>query len=456
METGTLVHVDPSELLLDTNVRTTVKIDPDFKASIKSEGVLQPVVAVLTDDGLHVRMGQRRTIAAAEVGEPAIPVYVVHNDGDADRIIKQLAENDHRASLNSGERLDAVQQLSMIGVKPADIATRTRIKRKDVDTAIAIIGNDGAAKIAVEHNLTVVGWCMEFDGDEEAVTRILRDVDNYGEGHARHVVERLRQDRKDRAAWEAAKAATDLTVIERPIYSDKATAVGELVDDKGKDVTPAAHRACPGHAVVLQEIVLRDGKTPSLVQVDLVAGGRNWRFLPYCQDPTANGHRDRYASTSSKSSKAAKDDEAGRAAEKAERKRVVAGNKAWDAASVVRAEFVAVLLKRKAVPADAVLFCLRSLTGHVTLSDGRTALRDRLGIKDGYGQMTIADLAVPAATMAMLTYVVAIMEARTGRDDWRTVQDGTVLYLKALESWGYCLSDVEVAAAGGTPFTIAK
>ena len=63
METGTLVHVDPSTLLIDTNVRTQVRLDAKFKASIKTHGVLQPIVAISTDEGLHVRFGQRRTLA---------------------------------------------------------------------------------------------------------------------------------------------------------------------------------------------------------------------------------------------------------------------------------------------------------------------------------------------------------------------------------------------------------
>lgn len=42
---------------------------PDFIASIKEHGVMEPVIAHRKDDGVvHVLMGQRRTGAAGEAG----------------------------------------------------------------------------------------------------------------------------------------------------------------------------------------------------------------------------------------------------------------------------------------------------------------------------------------------------------------------------------------------------
>ncbi len=63
---GTLEHLDPTTVLIGENVRDTVVLDPQFVASIAQHGVLQPVTAVRTDDGVEVRDGQRRTLAARE------------------------------------------------------------------------------------------------------------------------------------------------------------------------------------------------------------------------------------------------------------------------------------------------------------------------------------------------------------------------------------------------------
>lgn len=445
METGTLVHVAPSTLLIDANIRTTVKLDPTFKASIASNGVLEPVVAVATDEGLRVRMGQRRTLAAIEVGRDSIPVYVVADDGDADRIIGQLAENEHREAITTGERIEAVQQLSLLGVPAAQIAKRTHLKKKDVETAVAIIGDDKALKVATEHTLTVAGWCQEFADDPDKVKRILQEAQWGGEGRARHAVERIRQEAKDEAAYQEAIATiTDQAVIPRPSYDAKAKEIDGLKHG-GKNLTPAGHKNCPGRAIAVREPHSYERRKP-----DLEAAGRTWVFVEYCTDPAGNGHVPQWSSSSGS---AAKDS----AKDAAERRRVIAGNKAWDAASVVRGEFVASLLGRKAVPDGAVLFCLRILTDqNVHLHGGaREVLCTKLGIaKKGYDPLAIPDLAAPAATMALLTYIATAAEKACDRAHWRTVNASTAVYLRALESWGYALSDVEIAAAGGKKFTL--
>jgi hypothetical protein len=63
---GTLEHLDPTTLVIGDNVRDTVVLEPQFIASIGEHGVLQPVTAVRTDDGVEVRDGQRRTMAARD------------------------------------------------------------------------------------------------------------------------------------------------------------------------------------------------------------------------------------------------------------------------------------------------------------------------------------------------------------------------------------------------------
>jgi ParB family chromosome partitioning protein len=49
-ESGTLEHIDPRELVLDTNVRDEADLDAQFIASIKEHGVLIPIAAICTDD----------------------------------------------------------------------------------------------------------------------------------------------------------------------------------------------------------------------------------------------------------------------------------------------------------------------------------------------------------------------------------------------------------------------
>ncbi len=472
METGTLVHVDPSALLIDTNVRTEVRLDAKFKASIKSHGVLEPVVAISTEDGLLVRYGQRRTLAAVEVEEPAIPVYVVADDGEADRIVTQMVENDHREALTTGDRIAGVKQLSMIGVSASQITKRTGMTRKDVDAAIVVAEDAKAVQIAQAHTLAVAGWVIEFDGDEDAQQAILRDAGYGGEDRARHTVQRLREKRETAAARaEVIATLTAVVVIEQPSYSDKTTQpLSDLRDAKGEPISPMEHSQCPGHVVVVREAYAYEaiedevddegnpveydasGEDPEPGQITV--GDRTFAVIPYCQNYAEHGHRSMYGgSTSSGSTSAAPES---REAASAERKRVIAGNKAWKAAGVVRAEFIEKLLARKSAPADTVLFTLRAITGHADQSHGRKALAEKVGAKDGYGLLTIPDLTGPQANVALLAFIVTACEASTDLNHWRSVQPLTALYFKQLEAWGYVLSDAEAAATGGKTFKTPK
>ena len=55
--TGTLEHLDPNALLIGENVRDNAALDAQFLASVREHGVLQPITAVRTEDGVAVRAG---------------------------------------------------------------------------------------------------------------------------------------------------------------------------------------------------------------------------------------------------------------------------------------------------------------------------------------------------------------------------------------------------------------
>src|ERR1700712_2808649 len=97
-----LVDVDPALLLVDRNIRQA-HLDKGFLASVKRHGVLVPIVAVRTGEGLRVRMGNRRTLAAVQTACPTVPVLVTgaEDDDHAARIVAQWSENEHRAALTN-------------------------------------------------------------------------------------------------------------------------------------------------------------------------------------------------------------------------------------------------------------------------------------------------------------------------------------------------------------------
>ena len=75
---GTVEHIDPNMFVVEANVRTEATLRPDFVASIKQNGVLTPILAHRDEQGnVIVRAGQRRTLAARQVGLATIPAYIV-------------------------------------------------------------------------------------------------------------------------------------------------------------------------------------------------------------------------------------------------------------------------------------------------------------------------------------------------------------------------------------------
>ena len=74
---GTIEHLDPHTLIIETNVRPSAPITPAFVQSIRENGVLTPVLGHRSDDGtVTVRAGQRRVFASREAGLATVPVYL--------------------------------------------------------------------------------------------------------------------------------------------------------------------------------------------------------------------------------------------------------------------------------------------------------------------------------------------------------------------------------------------
>src|ERR1019366_6929807 len=99
-----IVLVNPGTLIIGANVRVDTRTDKQFTASIRERGVTQAITAYRNDDdALVVITGQRRTLAAVEVGLVDVPVIIKAQPADVDRIIDQMGENDHRAHLVDDE-----------------------------------------------------------------------------------------------------------------------------------------------------------------------------------------------------------------------------------------------------------------------------------------------------------------------------------------------------------------
>ncbi len=120
-----------------------------------------------------------------------------------------------------------------------------------------------------------------------------------------------------------------------------------------------------------------------------------------------------------------------RAEKTAERRRVLANNKAWRSAEFVRREWLVRFCSRKSAPKGAARFVAESLVrGDYCL---RKALDDRHRLaRDLFGASAVAGLDEATDSRAQMTALglaLAAYEADTGTHSWRQVQEATARYL---------------------------
>lgn len=457
-----VLWVDPRELVIHDNVRTDVALDKEFVADIAERGVRQ-VIPVRRDASgrLVVRTGQRRVLAAIEAGLDRVRVLVEdeeltdERDRAIDRILDQLGENEHRCGLGEADEVRATQQLLGLGLSARQIARRRHLPTKRVQTAVTVARNQLALDALAQGqlDLTQAAVLAEFADDQDAVLTLTSAASARPE-QFEHIAQQLRDDREEtrlRAELTAALTARGVTIIERPdtLFGGQVRALSELAatveTEPGTTLTAERHASCPGHAAFIDD---RVSWRPVAERVTAV-----W----VCTDFLGNGHAERYtavgATTNGKVPGAMTEER------KAQRREVIANNKAWDSATTVRRDWLRTFFARQAAPKDAPRWIAVILArgGH----DARRAMEsahpvavELLGIKGGsrgYGRArthvieTAAAQASPGrATLLTVVMLLSALENGTDRHTWRSPTDEQLAYFQRLRTWGYPLSDVEM------------
>lgn len=438
---GTIEHLDPVQIEVETNIRTTVKLDPAFVASIREYGVLTPVGCRRNEDGtITVRIGQRRVLAAREVGLPAIPAYIVEgDDSTVTRLLEQFAENEHRASLTEPERAAVFQQLAFEGLTVPQIAKRTGVKKTVVEAGITVAHSDFAGKIATKYEVTLdqAAAILEFEDDPNAVKSLVQYAEDAPD-QFRHEVQRQRDDRARRQLVEAEQdtlRGQGFTILDRaPYYREKEyTNIGELATRDGNPVTVESLGG-----ITEKYAYVRFAWDEATTDVYL----REFKVYGFSKKQTTG------------TGGGATTDE-----QKAERKELIANNKAWASAEVVRREWLTGFLGRKTLPKDVAQFVATALTAHRTtvasgLSGGNRLAATLLSLDaqdSEWGQSPIDPIAESQAARAghvTLAVVLGGIEASTGKHTWRQPNRTARAYFAQIAAWGYPLSEVEQIVVG--------
>lgn len=439
------LDVDPATLIVGANVRLDPRLDAAFIASIGERGVIEPITAYHDgDDQLVVEHGQRRTLAAVQVGRPAVPVRVVPPPADMDRLVDQL-NTDHRAPLTIAERAAGYEQLAAFGLTADQIAKHTATARPIVEAGLLVAKAPAAAAAADQHQLTIeqAAVVAEFADDEQAVDELVEAAEDGGFDHA---AQRLRDERERATARSAAEEElreTGVTVIPRPTYEDKKiAALTDLLNGK-QGMRAKGHAKCPGHVAWMQY----NGGVNRSASYEPVYG---------CADYRQHGHTHRWRDHSTA---AATKTEQEKTAAAAERRDVITSNKAWASALKVRQAWLREFLQRRTAPKDAGAFIAASLArpaqfmvdtaGNRLAHELLAASGDLPAWGASAGVQQLVDNATGSrADLLALGLLLCAHEAWTNNMHWRSVRDETARYLKYLQQQGYELSVVELRACG--------
>lgn len=111
----------------------------ELAESIRTDGVLQPVVVRRKGAKYELVMGERRLQAARLAGIPTIPV-VVRDVRDADALRLAIVENIQRENLNAIEEAQAFRRLiSEFGLSQADVAGMVSKDRSSVANTLRLL-----------------------------------------------------------------------------------------------------------------------------------------------------------------------------------------------------------------------------------------------------------------------------------------------------------------------------
>lgn len=419
---GTTALVDPKTLTIAANARKDVSLPPEFLASVKELGVLQPIVVEATENGLHVLYGQRRTLAAIEGGRNLVPVFISDAQTESDRIAKQVAENEHRASMTDADRADAYQQLSLLGMSATAIAKRVSMPKAQVADALKA-KSDTTSAGALDKGLTIQqSVALAEFADDPALVEKLEATALNDPGHFNYEAQKQRDARARQVILDQAKAdatARNLTIVDEDpsayYYSGPNAVLGDLSKADGSEVTEDyADAAYVG-------LTCSDTPVTVLVVTD-------WKGRGFKKAGKGGGMTD---------------------AQKAERKELIKNNRDMDTAITVRKAWVTELLARKIAPKGGGAFVAAAIANHsYTVSKGisnhLSLAGEFLGAKENeYGAYAKLAARPGKAETATLAAVLAAFEADMTRQSWRTPQVAHRDYLNQLATWGYQPSDVE-------------
>ncbi len=139
-----LPTVLPIDLLQPNRLQPRVRFDDDkleeLADSIRTQGIIQPLVVAATGEGTFLIVaGERRWRAARRAGLTEVPVVIREVSGDRHLLELALVENLQRSDLNPIEEAEALLALQGFGLQHEEIAARVGKSRSSVSNSLRLL-----------------------------------------------------------------------------------------------------------------------------------------------------------------------------------------------------------------------------------------------------------------------------------------------------------------------------
>ncbi len=179
-------------------------------ASIREQGVLQPVIVRQADGQWQLIAGERRFRAAKAAGLTEIPIRVVQMD-DQQVLEAALAENIHRADLNPIEKAQGFQEhLRRFQQTHDQLAKKLGLARSTITNLVALLDLPQEIQTALQAGQITTGHAKVLKGvDAERQLTLCREI--IARGLSVHALEDQVRAKPDQGAGDAKGAKPEKT-----------------------------------------------------------------------------------------------------------------------------------------------------------------------------------------------------------------------------------------------------
>ncbi len=246
----------------------------DLTASIKTQGVLEPLIVYPNGKGHLILCGKRRWAAATKAALKDVPCVIREGLTESEQLQIILVENLHRKDLSPLERAQSFQELIDSGLNQKDVAERVGVSQPTVSKSLGLLAlpETIATKIGTPDGIPVdsVAQLTKLKDHPKALAAVEKatrgrrhDIDR----EVKRVAEEIARNEKVDQLKATAKLKSLKLVKEHRGYG----IVGPYVRLSGNpgghygevlDIPRADHRAEPCHAAYVPEY-----DTPALIEV---------------------------------------------------------------------------------------------------------------------------------------------------------------------------------------------